>query len=509
MPSTGPQDAATTSSQHTTENLPNTTVDWDPQLIARYSVNGPRYTSYPTALEFNESIGTQEYRQALQAIPSDRTLSLYIHIPFCWHVCYYCACNKVVTRDYRRVAAYLTALMQEIDQVAAALQGQTVTQIHFGGGTPTYLTAADRQLLMNKLRSAFNFASQDNLEASIEVDPRTVKPEDLAELYALGFNRLSLGVQDFNPEVQRAVNREQSFEQVAALVSTAREVGFGSLSFDLIYGLPRQTQASFTKTLEQVIALRPERVSVFNYAHLPHRFAPQRRINDAELPSGAEKLSILQNTIAMMQQAGYQYIGMDHFALPSDELARAQREGELHRNFQGYTTQGNCDLIGLGVSSISALNAHSHHASLYAQNHREIASYQSATAADGLATWRGAGLNRDDEIAKAAIFSLICNFELAIEPFSKRWGIDFWQYFSGAKATLEQQIKDGLLTCDADHLQVTARGRLFVRNICMAFDRYFFGDTLLASASGGTTAIAVSQVTESEPGLKRKYSSAL
>ncbi|WMS88634.1 oxygen-independent coproporphyrinogen III oxidase [Pleionea litopenaei] len=491
---------------------PGPTVQWNDQLIERYSVSGPRYTSYPTALEFNESVGTHEYRLALAAIPASRNLSLYLHIPFCWHVCYYCACNKVVTRDYTRVAAYLDALEREIIAISKQLNGQTVTQLHWGGGTPTYLTADDRARLMNTLKKHFTFADDSEIESSIEVDPRTLKVDELYELREIGFNRLSLGVQDFNPGVQAAVNREQSFEQVSELMNKAREIGFSSISFDLIYGLPLQTVATFEKTLQQVIQLRPDRLSVFNYAHLPHRFAPQRRIDHQQIPSAKEKLNILHLTIDRMQQAGYQYIGMDHFALPSDELAKAQQQGVLHRNFQGYTTQENCDLIGLGVSSISALHSNSGSPGLYAQNHREIASYQAALEHSELATWRGAGLSKDDEVRRSVIFALICNFQLATEEFSQRTGIDFWQYFEDSKLTLQQYAADGLLELSDSHIIVTPVGRLLIRNICMAFDRYFFGDSVLASASGGTTAIPVRQLDTSDSEAEntpRRYSSAI
>jgi oxygen-independent coproporphyrinogen-3 oxidase len=445
-------------------------VQWDSDLIERYNVSGPRYTSYPTALQFNESVDAAYYRKALDSIAADAPLSLYIHIPFCWHVCYYCACNKVVTRDYTRVAPYLEALEKEMKLVAGHLQGQPVKQMHWGGGTPTFLNSDDRKHLIELLRQHFNLAKDDEFECSIEVDPRTVTPEAIVELRGLGFNRLSLGIQDFNPRVQEAVNREQTFADTQALVEAARQQGFRSLSFDLIYGLPHQSVDTFNQTLEQVIQLRPDRLSVFNYAHLPHRFKPQRRINAEDLPSGEEKLAILQLTIEKMQQAGYVYIGMDHFALPDDELARAQRRGELHRNFQGYTTHKACDLIGLGVSSIGSINGN------YIQNQRNLTEYYEALEQGQLPVWRGAKISRDDAIRKAVIFQLICNFELSIPAMEAQLGIRFWEYFADARSRLELMQADGLIELSEEQLMVTDRGRLFVRNICMVFDGYLFGE---------------------------------
>lgn len=441
-------------------------IQWDSDLIERYNVSGPRYTSYPTALQFNPSVNADYYLQALKQIPADAPLSLYVHIPFCWHVCYYCACNKVVTRDYARVNPYLDALAKEMAIVAKQLKGQTVKQVHWGGGTPTFLNAEDRLRLVSLLRQNFNIAKDSELEFSIEVDPRTVSPDAISELRQLGFNRISLGVQDFNPKVQQAVNREQSLEDTSALVEAARTEGFRSISFDLIYGLPHQSVESFSETLDQVIELRPDRLSVFNYAHLPHRFRPQRRINSDDLPTGEEKLAILQLTIEKMQEAGYVYIGMDHFALPEDELAQAQEKGKLHRNFQGYTTHKDCDLIGLGVSSIGSINGD------YIQSERELKEYLEQLEHEKLPVWRGARITRDDEIRKAVIFQIICNFELNIEDVETQFEINFWGYFSDSQERLKQMAADGLVEFSDDKLQVTDRGRLFVRNVCMAFDAY-------------------------------------
>lgn len=441
-------------------------IEWDEELISRYNVSGPRYTSYPTALEFNHSVNEQTYIRALRNLKESIPLSLYIHIPFCWHVCYYCACNKVITRDYSRVEPYLSALEKEMSLISQQLRNQRVTQIHWGGGTPTFLNADDRRRLIDLLRHYFSMDEAEGVELSIEVDPRTVTPDDIVALRQLGFNRLSLGIQDFEPKVQQAVHREQSFADVKKLMDTVRQQEFDSISFDLIYGLPFQSVASFKQTLEDVIELKPDRLSVFNYAHLPHRFKPQRRINESDLPSGEEKLRIFQLTIEMMQQAGYVYIGMDHFALPDDELAIAQKKGELHRNFQGYTTRKECDLIGLGVSAISSLDNN------YVQNHRTLNEYLGCLSENRLPAWRGVQLDRDDLIRKTLIFEIICNFELDISRFSKQFNIEFWDYFSCSRSSLQRLADDGLIDLSKDWLQVTGKGRLLVRNVCMAFDRY-------------------------------------
>ncbi len=441
-------------------------IKWDEQLINRYNVSGPRYTSYPTALEFDHSMDEQSYIRTLKNLDQSVPLSLYIHIPFCWHVCYYCACNKVITRDYGRVEPYLLALEKEMSLISQQLSDQRVTQVHWGGGTPTFLRREDRQRLIDLLRHYFHFDDDGEIELSIEVDPRTVTPDDLVALSQLGFNRLSLGIQDFDPKVQKAVHRAQSFTEVQQLVETARQQEFESISFDLIYGLPHQSVESFKRTLDKVIKLKPDRLSVFNYAHLPHRFKPQRRINESDLPTSKEKLSIFQLTVEMMQQGGYVYIGMDHFALPDDELAIAQKKGELHRNFQGYTTRKECDLIGLGVSAISSVN------NCYVQSHRTLKEYQDCLSENRLAAWRGMKLDQDDVIRKAVIFELICNFELDIVRFSKHFNIEFWHYFKSTMSQLESLADDELIQLSDDWLRVTSKGRLLVRNVCMAFDRY-------------------------------------
>ncbi len=440
-------------------------IEWDEKLINRYNVSGPRYTSYPTALEFNHSMDEQSYIHTLNNLEQSVPLSLYIHIPFCWHVCYYCACNKVITRDYGRVEPYLSALEKEMSLVSQQLSNQRVTQIHMGGGTPTFLSVDDRRRLIDLLRHYFLF-DEEELELSIEVDPRTVTPDEIVALRQLGFNRLSLGIQDFDPKVQKAVHREQSYTEVKLLLDTARQQPFESISFDLIYGLPFQSVESFKRTLEKVIELKPDRLSVFNYAHLPHRFKPQRRINESDLPTSKEKLSIFQLTIEVMQQAGYVYIGMDHFALPDDELAVAQQKGELHRNFQGYTTRQECELIGLGVSAISSLS------NKYVQNHRTLKEYQDCLSENRLPVWRGLQLERDDLIRKALIFEIICNFDLDILRFSKHFNIEFWDYFSCSIPQIKSMADDGLIELTEDWLRVTGKGRLLVRNVCMAFDRY-------------------------------------
>ncbi|WP_144393663.1 oxygen-independent coproporphyrinogen III oxidase [Pleionea sediminis] len=439
---------------------------WDSQLVQRYNVSGPRYTSYPTALEFNESLSSSHYLQALGELSANAPLSLYIHIPFCWHVCYYCACNKVITRDYSRVEPYLNALEKEMAMVARSLKGQVVQQIHWGGGTPTFLNSNDRARLVTMLRHYFNIAPADQLEFSLEVDPRTVSVDEIAELRTLGFNRLSLGIQDFDHKVQKAVFREQSYSSTKALVDAARKENFQSISFDLIYGLPFQTTNSFERTLQQVIDLKPDRLSVFNYAHLPHRFKPQRKINEQDLPSVEEKLAILELTINRMQQAGYVYIGMDHFALPEDELAVAQRNGKLHRNFQGYTTGKECELIGFGVSAISSFNQ------CYFQNERTVANYYEALEHGHLPVWRGIKMSSDDVIRKAVIFEMICNFELDIKNVESKFNISFWEYFSDSLREIRKMKRDDLIHCESHRIQVTDKGRMFIRNICMAFDAF-------------------------------------
>ena len=436
---------------------------WDDALIQKYNYSGPRYTSYPTALEFSESFGYQDFLTAATQYP-ERPLSLYVHIPFCHMLCYYCACNKIVTRQTDKAAEYLRYLEQEMAHLAPLFAGRTVTQLHWGGGTPTYLNADEIRQLMAMLRRYFHFA--DEGEISIEVDPREIELSLLDVLQEVGFNRLSLGVQDFDKSVQVAVNRVQDNDFIRALLLRAKELGFRSTNLDLIYGLPLQTRASFRHTLEQVVQTEPGRLSIFNYAHLPSRFAGQHKIKDETLPPPAEKLAILQETIEYLTAQGYQYIGMDHFALPDDELAVAQREGKLHRNFQGYTTQGECDLLGLGVSSISMLG------DAYSQNQKDLKLYYAAVSARGQAQWKGCALSRDDLIRRDVIKQLICNFQLSFADIAERYALDFQDYFAQDLALLRPFIDDGLVQLDETGIRVPATGRLLIRNICMCFDSY-------------------------------------
>lgn len=438
-------------------------IDWDLALIQKYNYSGPRYTSYPTALEFSEDFGDAAFRQAVACYP-DRALSVYVHIPFCHKLCYFCGCNKIVTRQQHKADQYLDALEQEILHRAPLFAQRRVSQLHWGGGTPTYLNKAQVSRLMTLLRSHFIFEA--DAEISIEVDPREIELDVLDHLRAEGFNRLSMGVQDFNKEVQRLVNREQDEDFIFALLRRAKDIGFTSTNIDLIYGLPKQTPESFAFTLKRVAELNPDRLSVFNYAHLPTLFAAQRKIKDADLPSAQHKLDILQHTITSLTDNGYQFIGMDHFARPDNELAIAQREGVLHRNFQGYTTQGDTDLLGMGVSAISMLG------DCYAQNQKELKRYYQQVDETGNALWRGIVLTHDDCIRRDVIKALICNFRLDMTEVERQWDLNFADYFAEDLRLLAPLAKDGLVDISDQAIQVTAKGRLLIRNICMCFDAY-------------------------------------
>ena len=437
-------------------------IEWDQQLIQKYNISGPRYTSYPTALEFTEAYDETTFRLAAQRYP-DRPLSLYIHIPFCHRLCYFCGCNKVVTRQQQKADAYLDALTAEIHARSALFRHRTVTQMHWGGGTPTYLSKTQITRLMTVLRQMFTFSGE--AELSIEVDPREIELDVLDHLRAEGFNRLSMGVQDFNKEVQEKVNRVQDEQAIIDLIDRARKVGFSSTSLDLIYGLPMQTPESFAFTLKKVIDLNPDRLSVFNYAHMPALFAAQRKIKEADLPNAQQKMDILQQSIATLTAQGYQFIGMDHFARPGDELAVAQRKGKLHRNFQGYTTQGDSDLLGMGVSAISMIG------DSYAQNEKELKTWYAAVEQKQTALWRGVKLTADDCLRRDVIKTLMCNFALNFADFAPA-GHSFGDYFAEDMALLAPFIKDGLVECHSKGIQVTPKGRLLVRNICMCFDVY-------------------------------------
>jgi oxygen-independent coproporphyrinogen-3 oxidase len=443
-------------------------VSFDLDLIRRYDQSGPRYTSYPTAVEFDESFDASAYRAACErSNHSGRPLSLYFHIPFCDTVCFYCACNKIATKDRSLAPPYLERVHREL-----ALQSElfdssrVVEQLHWGGGTPTFLSHDQMTELMDVTRRHFTLAGDDVGEYSIEIDPREADAAGVALLRRLGFNRMSLGVQDFDPRVQAAVNRIQTEAETMAVLDAARAEGFRSISIDLIYGLPYQTPESFARTLERIIAVDPERLSVFNYAHLPERFKPQRRINEADLPAPEVKLDILQSTIERLTDAGYVYIGMDHFARPDDELALAQQAGTLYRNFQGYSTHADCDLIGIGVTSIGKID------NTYGQNRRGLEEYYADLDAGRLPVFRGIELTRDDLIRRDMITRLICHFELDIPSAEAAWGIRFEEYFADALMKLRDMAGDGLLELDARQIRILPRGRLLVRNICMAFDAY-------------------------------------
>jgi len=446
------------------------TLIFDRELIRRYDRQGPRYTSYPTAVQFTETFGNAQYLQHAGqsnqgANPSP--LSLYFHIPFCATICFYCACNKIVTKNPAHTVKYLASLFREIETQGRLFdRSRPVEQLHWGGGSPTFLSPEQMQQLMDKTRQHFSLHEDDEGEYSIEIDPRTIDAAGIEFLRRLGFNRISLGVQDFDAAVQRAVNRLQSEQETLEIIAAARQSAFKSVSVDLIYGLPLQSVAGFERTLDKVIAASPDRISLFNYAHLPQLFKTQRQIDETTLPSAEEKLRILQHAIEQLSRAGYVYIGMDHFAKPEDELAIAQREGTLSRNFQGYATRGHCDIVGMGVSSIGRVG------NSYSQNEREIDDYQRRVDSEGLAVFRGITLTPDDELRRAVINQLICHFELNPADFEARYRIDFAVYFALELRELAVMQADGLLAVDANGIRVLPPGRLLIRNICMVFDSY-------------------------------------
>ncbi|AHE97951.1 oxygen-independent coproporphyrinogen III oxidase [Thioalkalivibrio paradoxus] len=441
---------------------------FDADLIRRYDKAGPRYTSYPTAVQFHDGFDESEYRrQATISNARGGPLSLYFHIPFCDTVCYYCACNKVVTKVRAKAVPYLDDVYREMALQAALFEpGRPVEQLHWGGGTPTFLSPDQMRELMARTGRHFALKTDDTGEYSIEIDPREADAGTVAVLRELGFNRMSLGVQDFDPTVQQAVNRIQSEAQTLAVLQAARAEGFHGVSVDLIYGLPFQTVDSFLRTLDRVIDASPDRLSVFNYAHLPTRFMPQRRINADDLPAPAVKLSILEATIERLTSAGYVLIGMDHFAKPEDPLAIAQREGSLYRNFQGYATHAECDLVAMGVSAISQVG------DSFSQNVKDLETYRLMLAEGRLPIERGLVVNDDDKLRRAVITELICHFELDGDAIGERFGIPFADYFSTELEHLAPFIDDGLVRVDGNRIQVLPVGRLMIRNVCMTFDRY-------------------------------------
>ena len=443
-------------------------VCFDQDLIVRYGGRGPRYTSYPTALQFNDELTEADYKaKAKESNDSDVPLSLYIHIPFCHSLCYYCGCNKIVTRNEDRVSRYMDMLYREIDMQSELFdRKRKVEQLHFGGGTPTYLDKEELGALMDHLRKSFTFDESEEHEFSIEVDPRTVDAERIRELRALGFNRLSLGIQDFDEPVQKAVNRAQSPEEVQALMDSAREVGFGSISFDLIYGLPLQSVETFDETLNIAIAMKPDRLAVYNYAHLPERFKGQRMINSDDIPTPETKLDLLHHTIDKLCDAGYIYIGMDHFALPDDELVLARENGTLQRNFQGYSTHRQCDLVSLGVSGIGGIG------NMFAQNSVSTIEYEEMIERGELPIKKGLLVDDDDLLRAAVIQDLMCYDSLSYDDFGTQHNVDFREYFASEIEKLKVLEDDDLLELSDAGINITPKGRLLLRNISMTFDRY-------------------------------------
>ena len=439
-------------------------------LLRRYDRPGPRYTSYPTAPRFPDAWDESQRREASAASNGDpipQRLSLYVHVPFCNSPCFHCGCNCVITRDPARAEQYLGYLRREIGLVAPLFDlDREVVQLHFGGGTPNFLCPAQLHEVVSLLRRSFNFSNARDRDISIELDPRFVSPAQIGELAAAGFNRASLGVQDFDPAVQAAVNRIQHVEQTRAVVDACRASGLRSVNIDLMYGLPLQTLEGFDRTLGQVIAIRPDRLAVYGYAHLPALFEPQRQIDASQLPDAETRLTLLQLSIRRLTAAGYVHIGLDHFALPDDELAQAQARGGLHRNSMGYTTHADSDLVGFGVSAISRIGDR------YSQNHRDLASWQAALDAGRLPVFRGLRLSEDDQLRSDLIQSLMCQGEVPVPALERRYGIDFDRYFADALARLRPLREDGLVDIEPGRIRVTATGRLLVRNVAMCFDRY-------------------------------------
>lgn len=450
------------------------TLSFNRALVEKYDRPGPRYTSYPTAPQFHQAFAMDDYRSAAQATneaAAPKPLSVYIHIPFCKSLCYYCACNKIITHKTDRAAEYLDYLKREIKMQAALFdRSRKLTQLHLGGGTPTYLTSEQLAELMAALHEAFNMDDSDNHEFSLEVDPRTVTPEQIHQLRALGFNRLSFGVQDFDEQVQIAVNRIQTEEQTRDLVQAARDAHFKSISVDLIYGLPLQTVEKFNVTLDKIIDIRPDRIAAYSYAHLPDLVRAQKLIRPEDMPPPERKLELLELTIRRLTEAGYVYIGMDHFSLPDDELALARANGTLQRNFQGYSTHADCDLIGLGISSIGKVG------DSYSQNVKELSQYYARLNEGLLPVHRGYKLSEDDRLRRDVIISLMCHGRVDFSEIEQRYGIDFRDYFSDSLAKLDEHVADGLVEITDDAVVLLPQGHLMMRNVAMAFDAYLGGE---------------------------------
>jgi len=440
-------------------------------LIKKYDFSGPRYTSYPTAVQFTENFKLLDYKRCVHDTNSElipRSLSLYIHLPFCDTVCYYCACNKIITKNKQHAKPYLENLHKEIKYQGKIFDGdRVVEQLHWGGGTPTFISHQQMYDLMGVIRENFKLSDNGQEEYSIEIDPRTLEEDTLSVLRRIGFNKISFGVQDFNQEVQKAVNRIQSYEETKNAIKTARENKFCTINIDLIYGLPLQTESSFTDTIERVIELSPERISVYNYAHLPHLFKTQKQIREGDLPSASEKLKILQQAIRMLTEAGYVYIGMDHFSKPDDELAIAQKNCNLYRNFQGYSTHANCDVVGMGITSISKIG------DCYSQNVKTLDEYDEIISEGKIPVFRGYMLDTDDLLRREVIARLICHFRLDFSQIEELYISDFNRYFFNEMKEIKSMEDDGLLSVDDEKIEVSRTGRFFIRNICSVFDKYF------------------------------------
>jgi len=445
-------------------------VIFNKEIIRRYDTFGPRYTSYPTAVQFSTDYNIDDYKDWIRHSNEDlipAPLSLYLHIPFCDTICYYCGCSKVITKDKSKATHYIGLLKQEIKlQGALFANDRKVTQIHWGGGTPTFLNDKEIYEIIECIRENFQVPADGTVEFGIEVDPRTVDQQRLKNLNNLGFNRISFGVQDFDHCVQKSVNRVQSTQQIKQHIDDARALKYQSINIDLMYGLPNETVYSFLQTLNTTIELNPDRIAVYNYAHLPEMFKPQRRINEDELPSAEEKLNILQLCVDKLQDAGYAYIGMDHFAKETDSLVKAQREGSLQRNFQGYSTNANCDIIAMGITAIGRIGDN------YSQNVRTIDEYENLLNEGIIPIFRGIELEDDDILRREIINQLMCNNKLDIKEIEKKWGIDFKTYFKSSLDNLQKMATDGLLEIEKSNLTITNTGRLLTRSICMQFDRY-------------------------------------
>jgi oxygen-independent coproporphyrinogen III oxidase len=486
----------------------------DPGLLRRYDIPGPRYTSYPTAPQFGGDFGEGEYREQARrtnAADPPRPLSLYLHIPFCTSPCFYCGCNRVITRDTTAGGRYLERLTREIEMIAPLFdRKREVRQLHFGGGTPNFLSAPELGVLIDALARSFRFSHAVDRDFSIELDPRFIAAADVRRLAQLGLNRASLGVQDFDPRVQHAVNRIQSIAQTVDVIDACRASGFRSVNLDLIYGLPHQTPEGFAQTLRTVIAARPERLAVYGYAHMPGLFKAQRHIDAQALPGPAARIALLELAIERLGAAGYRYIGMDHFALPGDDLSRAQDAGGLHRNFMGYTTHAECDLIGLGMSSIS------HVGESFSQNHRDLRTWQAALDQGRLPIWRGLSLDPDDVLRADVIQQLMCRGVVDFGAIEQRYGIAFEEYFADSLARLEPLAADELVTLGERHIRVTQSGRFLLRIIAMCFDRYLTApqrSRAVSSAASGANALdsrgasaakaAAAQASSAEAGASR------